>query len=158
MLEESANEWTEVFLRLDDFLPMTSSMRLRFSVCDIGYDSTIEGAVDDVSIERFPIEPQAVEDADATLRTFLSPPQPNPAHSVTRIIFQLATPGDARLDIYDTGGRRIRCLLNEELSAGVHDVTWDGLDDQGRPVVAGVYFYKLHAGAFEQSSRVSLVR
>lgn len=157
-LEENVNEWTEVFLRIDDYVPLTTNMRLRFTLCDVGYDSTIEGAIDDVSIQRFPLEPQSVEDVDAALRTFLSPPAPNPSHAQTKIAFRLATPGEARLDIYDASGRRIRSLLNEDLSAGLHEVTWDGLDDRGRPVVQGIYFYKLHTGGFEQSSRVSLVR
>ena len=33
-----------------------------------------------------------------------------------------------------------------------------GLDDQGRAVSAGVYFYRLKAGAFEQSRRMTILR
>ena len=32
------------------------------------------------------------------------------------------------------------------LKAGIHDVYWAGRDEQGRPVAAGVYFYRLTAG------------
>jgi hypothetical protein len=157
-LGECENAWTQVFLQLDEFVPLTSSMRLRFTVCDIGFDSTIEGAVDDVSIEILPSVPTAAGDKDANLRTSLAPAKPNPAESATRIAFRLATPGKAQLDLFDAGGRLVRRLLEGNLSAGVHEVTWDGLDDQGRAVGAGVYFYRLRCDAYEQSSRVSLVR
>lgn len=159
LLGENANEWTEVFLNLGDYVELTGSMRLRFVACDFGYDSTIEGVVDDVSIESLPLlNPDDVGETDRNLRAYLAPAQPNPAESATRIAFSLATPGVATLDLFDSAGRRVRRLLEKDLAAGPHEVTWDGCDELGRPVSAGVYFYRLRAGAYEQSSRVLLLR
>ena len=45
-----------------------------------------------------------------------------------------------------------------ELQAGTTYRVTIGLDDQGTPVRSGVYFYKLTAGAFEQSRSLTIVR
>jgi hypothetical protein len=158
VLTELENEWIEVALRLDEIIEPTATMRLRFIANDDGFDSTLEAAVDDISVEAFPWLPDAVGSEDPPLRAFLAPARPNPAQSTARIVFQLATPGHATLEIFDTAGRRIRQLLDEPLRAGPQEITWDGCNDQGQAVGAGVYFYRLRAGVFEQSSRVSLMR
>ncbi|MFH1276884.1 MAG: FlgD immunoglobulin-like domain containing protein, partial [Candidatus Eisenbacteria bacterium] len=44
------------------------------------------------------------------------------------------------------------------LSAGSHAVTWDGRDDGGASVSSGVYFYRLQAGEFSESKRMTLIR
>ncbi len=159
VLEDIENCWTEVFLGLTNFIELTNTMRMRFEVCDLGGDSTVEGAVDDVSIEIFPIDYSSVErPSDVAAGAFVAAPKPNPARATTQIVFRLATPGSARLEIFDASGRRIRRLVDGDLGAGTHEVTWDGRDDRGGPVGAGVYFYRLRSGAYEQSSRVSLMR
>lgn len=47
------------------------------------------------------------------------------------------------IDVYTIAGRRIRRLLNEPLIPGYYELTWDGLDDNGRAVSQGVYFAAL---------------
>ena len=44
------------------------------------------------------------------------------------------------------------------MTAGVHSIVWNGLDNDGRPVGSGVYFYRLKAGAFEQSRRMTILK
>ncbi|MBD3160996.1 MAG: S8 family serine peptidase [Candidatus Eisenbacteria bacterium] len=157
VLEEMANEWQPAFFLLGDLLEFTSTMRLRFVVCDIDYDGTIEGLVDDLSLEILPPNPTAVEETPAAGRPTLLTARPNPARSATRIAFQLASPADVTLDLYDASGRRVRRLVDNGMAAGPQEITWDGRDDAGRRVGAGVYFYKLRAGDTVRSSRVSLV-
>lgn len=158
VLDEVENEWTEVLVNITDYIEPTSTVRLRFTVCDVGFDSTIEGAVDDVSVEILPAITEGVPIEGDASRAFLAPARPNPSASNARIVFRLATPGEATLDLFDANGRHIRRLLDEELTAGSHEVVWDGVDDAGRTVSAGVYYYRLKVGAFEQSSRLSFVR
>jgi hypothetical protein len=40
----------------------------------------------------------------------------------------------------------------------VHQALWDGRDDEGRAVGSGVYFYRLKAGPFEQSKRMTILK
>ena len=48
--------------------------------------------------------------------------------------------------VYDVGGRKIRRLVSGVRTEGEHRVTWDGIDDNGKIVASGVYFYRLHFG------------
>ena len=68
---------------------------------------------------------------------------PNPFNPATTIRFSLAESGNARLAVYDISGRIVRTLVVGQLSAGEHDVVWDGADAAGRPVASGVYVYRL---------------
>lgn len=59
-----------------------------------------------------------------------------------RAVVQYGLPEDrdVTLVVYDVSGRRIAALVNERQAAGVHQVSWGGLE-------SGVYFYRLRAGA-----------
>jgi hypothetical protein len=84
---------------------------------------------------------------------------PNPFNPTTRLAFTLASDAQATLRLYDLAGRLVKSLLAEApLEAGRHNVTWDGTDDRGRAVAAGVYLYRLQAGTFSESKAVALVK
>jgi hypothetical protein len=83
---------------------------------------------------------------------------PNPFSGATTIRFSQAAPGPVSLRIYDVTGRRIRTLDDGRLPAGSFARTWDGRDDGGRPVAAGVYFARLSTAESERSEKVTLIR
>lgn len=87
----------------------------------------------------------------------LWPVRPNPFRPGERIEFSLATPRDVDLCIFDTAGRRIVQLHHGTASSGRHAVTWDGRDDTGGRVPAGVYFCRLVSGSLQQNRRIVLV-
>ncbi|NIW46374.1 MAG: hypothetical protein GWN14_16230, partial [candidate division Zixibacteria bacterium] len=60
----------------------------------------------------------------------------NPATSIT---FELPQDVSVILKIFDIQGRLVRTLMNSQLSAGQHRVTWDGRNDNGSQVSSGVY-------------------
>ncbi|MCD4691697.1 MAG: lamin tail domain-containing protein, partial [Calditrichales bacterium] len=68
---------------------------------------------------------------------------PNPFNPQTTISYQLPVNGDIALKIYDMLGREVRTLVNENKTAGYHSVVWNGIDNSGRQVSSGVYFYQL---------------
>jgi hypothetical protein len=69
---------------------------------------------------------------------------PNPATSGgTTIEFARAGSGAASVEIYSVGGRAVACLSGESSSDGLGEVTWDGLDREGRPAASGVYLARL---------------
>jgi photosystem II stability/assembly factor-like uncharacterized protein len=68
---------------------------------------------------------------------------PNPFNSNTRITYQLAKPEKVALEIFNVLGQKIKILLNEERQAGTHSIAWDGSDELGKPVSAGLYLYTL---------------
>ena len=50
------------------------------------------------------------------------------------------------MEILDLGGRRVRSIVSEG-TAGAREIVWDGRDENGRPVAAGVYLARLHGAA-----------
>lgn len=73
----------------------------------------------------------------------LHPATPNPFNPSTVISFDLDRTGPARLWIVNSVGQTVRLLLDATTTAGQHSVNWDGRDDHGRAVAAGVYFHRL---------------
>jgi flagellar hook assembly protein FlgD len=72
--------------------------------------------------------------------------------------YYLPSSANVELATFSAAGRRIRQLVRTSQPAGVHSVSWDGLDDHGHRVGAGVYFYKLRvAGKAVGSRRVVIV-
>jgi len=84
--------------------------------------------------------------------------QPNPFNPVTTIRFDLPKAEYVRLEIFDLQGRRVSRLLSGYLDAGAHSIWWDGLDERGRQMSSGVYYYRLHAGEFVEVKRMVLLR
>jgi hypothetical protein len=90
--------------------------------------------------------------------TLLRECQPNPFRGRTTVSFALARGGEARLEVFGVDGRRMRTLARGALAAGEHTRTWDGADDRGRALPAGLYFVRLTTGAERMWRRVALVR
>jgi len=86
---------------------------------------------------------------------------PNPFGSATRIAYSVP-PGEApcpvHLAVYDVLGRRVRTLVDDVQPEGTHEVLWDGRDEEGRPVVHGVYFCCLRAKDLTETERILRLR
>jgi flagellar hook assembly protein FlgD len=83
---------------------------------------------------------------------------PNPFNPQTQIAFALPIDTEVRLTVYDILGRQVKVLVDGYKNAGLNSVIWDGKDESGKDAVSGIYFYKLDAGDFSQTKKMSLVR
>lgn len=103
--------------------------------------------------------PVAVEAGSVPQMFALQGNYPNPFNPVTTIRFSLAGIADARLEVYDVAGRRIKVLFDEQrATSGVHEVAWDGRDGKGRAVSSGVYFYRLESGGAGETRSMVLMK
>ena len=94
-------------------------------------------------------------------RPILHQNAPNPFNSSTLISFVLpadASGDHARLGIYNLQGQLVRNLNAAIHGVGRETVTWDGLDQEGRPAASGVYVYRLEAGEWAVKRRMLLLR
>lgn len=155
----NVNQWTKVTKSVTDVLnPLPRYVQFRFVACDLGSGGLVEAAVDDLAMDTFNANPVDVAGGPLPIRTELSQNSPNPFNPKTMIHFTLSNPAQTRIEVFDASGRMIRTLLDEARPAGANQVAWDGLDDAGRSVGSGVYFYRLKAGAFEQSRRMTILK
>ncbi|NOT33303.1 MAG: hypothetical protein HOP12_03940 [Candidatus Eisenbacteria bacterium] len=84
---------------------------------------------------------------------------PNPFRGLTRIELELPSTTVAQVRAFDGAGRAIRELHRGSLAAGRHAIEWNGRDDAGRPVSAGVYFVRAtRAGGETRTTRVVKLR
>lgn len=120
----------------------------------VRFDTKVEGGPAGEGGERYYNYVRCVRDADQavsvedegeddalpepSLSLFVKA-EPNPFNPSTRIAFNVMTPGNVTVRVYDTMGREVDELLNTQLAAGEHSVQWDGRDSEGRTVSSGVY-------------------
>lgn len=83
---------------------------------------------------------------------------PNPFNPSTEFSFVLAVDGAVTLRVYSVRGELVRTLVDHELPAGPHSLTWNGLDDQGRQVASGAYIVRFTAPDRTQSRHVTLLK
>ncbi|MFA6472205.1 MAG: T9SS type A sorting domain-containing protein [Candidatus Latescibacterota bacterium] len=82
---------------------------------------------------------------------------PNPFNPSTVIDFAIPISGETKLTIYNILGQSIRTLVNGYFSQGAHTVVWDGRDDSGKGVGAGVYLYRLKSGGHAETKKMLLL-
>jgi hypothetical protein len=83
---------------------------------------------------------------------------PNPFNPTTDVKFSLSEPGAVRIDVFNIKGEKVRTLVDGEMEAAFHTVTWNGVDDSGRNVGSGVYFYKMRAGKYTSTKKMILMK
>jgi hypothetical protein len=92
----------------------------------------------------------------------LAPPRPNPAAG--RMLLRFAIPRSdqgaerVRLMLISIDGRLVRSVVDEPFPAGTHEALWDGRDDNGHSVAAGVYFARLEWQGRSETRKVAVVR
>jgi hypothetical protein len=84
---------------------------------------------------------------------------PNPFNPSTLISFSLPKEAPVTFEVYNMLGVKIRTLMaGESKSAGVYSVSWDGRDNAGVSMPSGVYLYRVSAGSFLASKKMTLLK
>jgi FlgD Ig-like domain len=96
--------------------------------------------------------------ASPAARGFLEPNIPNPFAAQTQLAYTISNTGWHRLAVYDVMGRQVALLAEEIERAGRHTMTWNGNDQQGHRLAAGIYFLKLELGDRIEARKVVLTR
>ena len=96
----------------------------------------------------------AVNEPDATPREFeLEQNYPNPFNPTTAISYQLSAVSKVTLKVYDVLGREVATLVDGEMNAGMHEVTFDA-----SRLASGIYLYQVRAGAFTATRKLLLLK
>lgn len=88
---------------------------------------------------------------------------PNPFNAATRISFKLPRSSHSALvrttlKVFNIRGECTRTLVDGDLPAGNHQISWDGRDNRGNSVSSGVYFYKLTAQGIEETRKMVMIK
>lgn len=93
-------------------------------------------------------EPGELPDGYSLLQNY-----PNPFNPTTNINFSIPVSEQVALDVFDASGKKIMEFANRVYSAGTHTISFDG-----KGLSSGVYIYKLTAGNFIQTKKMSLIK
>ena len=99
-----------------------------------------------------------IEDKERLVKFTLNQNYPNPFNPSTVISFEISNIQKVSLKVYDNQGRFVRSLLNNTMHVGRHEISWDGRNNQGESVSAGVYYYMLQTASFNQTKKMVLIR
>ena len=84
---------------------------------------------------------------------------PNPFETSTSMRLLVPSPGRrASLRVYSINGRVVRTLLDDWIEGGEQLLTWDGRNESGARVAAGVYFYRLESDERVDTRKMVLLR
>ncbi len=96
-----------------------------------------------------------VESSPSSLpKTFkLNQNYPNPFNPSTVISYSLPTNSFVSIKVYDIIGREVATLVNNNMTAGNHQITFDAAG-----LTSGVYLYQIRAGNFVQTKKMILLK
>jgi len=96
---------------------------------------------------------------DATDKGFsLGRNYPNPFNPSTSIEFSVSRHCAVEVSVYNIKGQRVKEVVSGSFSSGRHTVVWNGLDDMGRGVSSGVYFYVMRVGEDSEVRKMVMVK
>ncbi|MFH1214530.1 MAG: type IX secretion system sortase PorU, partial [Candidatus Neomarinimicrobiota bacterium] len=83
---------------------------------------------------------------------------PNPFRDETDFVFFLTQAGQVKITVYTIRGLRIKTIDGDEmLTAGFHQINWDGRDDFGDEIARGIYIYKIQVQSSELDQKDSYI-
>lgn len=111
-----------------------------------------------IIVQRFkPIWYSVSDDATRRPAVMALALRPNPVRGSSTISYDLPKSGNVRLSVCDVSGRTIRMLANESKGPGRYSARWDGKNDSGTLLPAGIYFCRLELGAERLTRKLVLL-
>ena len=83
---------------------------------------------------------------------------PNPFNPETSISYDLARDGLVSIKVHDLRGTLVKTLVRDVQPSGQKTVKWDGTNDLGQKVSAGLYFYRIEAEGFSDTKKMVLLK
>ena len=83
---------------------------------------------------------------------------PNPFNPMTTISYEISKGDFVDIGVYNMKGNKIATLVNEFQTPGFKSYQWNGTNDYGNNVSAGVYIYTIQTGNHRQSKKMILLK
>ena len=115
---------------------------------------TIGGSLNDIVTVKYS-QPTGISLNNSNIPSVfeLSQNYPNPFNPTTNIKFKNKLAGIVKLSIFDLAGKEVALLVNERLSPGEYEYTFDGSN-----LTSGVYFYQLKTEEYIETKRMILAK
>ena len=84
--------------------------------------------------------------------------RPNPFNPSTTILYEVSHPAHVTLMVYNILGQGVIRLVDGQKAAGRYSAFWHGRNAQGQAVASGIYVYRMTAGDFAETKRMTLLK
>jgi len=146
-VEDIRGEWIDLRMLSYEFVILeVNGVSCEFGLDDIYWEGG--GAVSVIENENL----------DTPIKFNLQNNFPNPFNPLTTIRYDLPEDGLVNVTIYDIMGRPVKYLVNSQQNSGYKSIQWNGTNDAGQPVSAGLYMYTIQAGGFRQTRKMVLLK
>jgi flagellar hook assembly protein FlgD len=82
---------------------------------------------------------------------------PNPFRAQTAIRYSLSSESKVAISVYNITGSLVKNIINGKARAGIYNIIWNGRNEKGEQVSAGVYFCKMQTSGFSATRKILLV-
>ncbi len=150
------NNWIQREISLEPYCGGSSQdVRIRFRTVTDAQQNFFGWFIDDLSIRAEIIVPvsEKPQDPPTPLAYALEAAHPNPFNATTAIHYTLAKKSYVQLKIYNARGQLIQDLVDGTVGEGRHRVLFDGAS-----LPSGIYFCSLHAGDFQATQKLLLIK
>jgi hypothetical protein len=155
LTQGNEGSWDDSLIAVPIVLLEGGAFRMWYAGTDGGIWQTGHATAPDLT--DVPEEPGGSADGAGLCKLYQN--APNPFRASTTIRYAVAVSTSVRLEVIDLAGRRVRLLVSgDEVEAGSHVASWDGRDDAGRKLGAGLYFCRLESLGAVRSRRMVLIR
>ncbi|MEA3288349.1 MAG: FlgD immunoglobulin-like domain containing protein, partial [Candidatus Marinimicrobia bacterium] len=83
---------------------------------------------------------------------------PNPFNPATTIGFGVPEVSHVKVNVYNLRNQIVRTLVDQNLFQGYHQVEWNSLDDQGKPMASGTYLVVLESGNYREVHKILMLK
>ena len=83
---------------------------------------------------------------------------PNPFNPTTEIGYSIPEDTFVSITIYDVQGRSVQSLVNQNKDVGLHQTNWNGKDEKGISMPAGMYLYTIQTEKFKDTKKMILLK
>jgi serine protease len=154
----TSDGWQGAVFDIQEFTLQPIVFRFKFTS-----DSSVQGAgffLDDVTFDTGnSLSPVPEQGSTPALGRASLTAHPNPFNPRTTIDWEISRPGPVTVRIFDTRGRLVRVLLDEESSLTSGQLVWDGTGDQGRALSSGTYLVQVKDSSGQANTRrVTLIK
>ncbi|KAA3661033.1 MAG: T9SS C-terminal target domain-containing protein, partial [Calditrichaeota bacterium] len=147
-----SGEEVGVFVDTGDALVCVDSLKFAVQQSDISYGRIPDG---DAALQYFSVPTPGTANAKTDKVAefngepgivLLAQSYPNPFHEVTRINYFIPSPVRVQMHIFNSIGKHVITLADQQKHAGNHEAEWNGFDKEMNKVAAGIYFCRMQAG------------
>ena len=154
-------EWGQASIPIEDIRGDYIDLRMlsyEFVILEVN-GALCEFALDDIYWEGGGTVDVANENKDLISQEFIIYDNyPNPFNPSTNISYSISKGEHVSINIFDVKGGKVIELFNNYRSAGIYSIDWNGQNERGVQVSAGVYLYSIEAGEFRQTKKMILLK